>query len=108
MTERFWVKIDRSGGPDTCWPWTASRWPNGYGRFSVGGRIEYAHRVAYELDRSHPLPAERPFVLHHCDNPACCNARHLFSGTHTDNMADMLAKGRGRWGRRTPKAEEVR
>lgn len=35
-------------------------------------------------------------VLHHCDNPPCCNPgpRHLFVGTQIDNVNDMIAKDR--------------
>lgn len=36
------------------------------------------------------------FVLHRCDNPPCINSEHLFVGTHSDNMADMKAKGRAK------------
>lgn len=33
--------------------------------------------------------------LHACDNRPCCNPAHLFEGTQKDNIADMIAKGRG-------------
>lgn len=44
--------------------------------------------------------------MHICDNPACVNIEHMRLGTHAENMADMRAKGRHRWGRR-PRGTEV-
>lgn len=94
---RFWSKVDQSGGPDACWPWTGFRAYNGYGRFLVCvARRKMArtpaHRVSYRLSIG-PI-ADGLRVCHHCDNPPCCNPSHLWVGTDADNMADKVSKGR--------------
>ena len=63
---QFWAKVDRSGGPDACWPWLG-RLYGGYGSFGGVG----AHRVAYELLRG-AIPEGR-HVDHRChtDDPTC-------------------------------------
>lgn len=85
--ERFWKKVDCSGGADACWPWTKSLNRKGYGYFDRRGKRYAAHRVAFGVTRL--------WVLHRCDNPPCCNPRHLFEGTAYDNAHDMIDKGRG-------------
>jgi len=40
-----------------------------------------------------PLPP-KTMVLHSCDNPPCMNPAHLFAGTNSVNVRDMVAKGR--------------
>lgn len=89
--ERFWLKVDKTAGPDGCWPWLGSV-RKGYGAFSVRGRCLTASRVAWALEAGTD-PTER-FVCHRCDNPLCCNPAHLFLGTASDNQIDMLRKGR--------------
>lgn len=95
IAEILKVRTDRSGGPDACWPWTRStnRRDAGYGRFTKNGVDILAHRAAWELANGEKLGADDR-VLHDCDNPVCCNPKHLLRGTQKDNVADMVRKGR--------------
>jgi hypothetical protein len=51
-----------------------------------------AHRVAFFLTFGQPIPDL--LICHSCDNPGCCNPRHLWQGTAADNNADRSRKGR--------------
>lgn len=51
------------------------------------------HRVMYQMYYKEEL-LEQDVICHKCDNPCCCNPKHLFKGTHKDNSDDKLAKGR--------------
>lgn len=93
LEERFWKKVDKSAGPDECWPWMAARLPRGYGITSINRKNRLSHRVAYAL--THGDVPTGFFVCHSCDNPPCCNPSHLWVGTQMDNMKDMSRKSRG-------------
>lgn len=97
----LFAKCITTGGPDSCWPWTG-RAPDRYGTISLGNQPTPTHRAAYLL-----CVGEIPdglFVCHSCDNPLCCNPRHLFLGTHQQNVDDCVAKKRHSHGERHPDA----
>lgn len=90
LIERFLGKIEVDG---ECWRYTGQIGRDGYGQFKVACRNVAAHRFSFAME--HEIPPGL-FVLHRCDNRACVRPTHLFLGTHTDNMRDMVAKGRYR------------
>ena len=90
IAERLWRRVDKSGGPDACWPYMGSRNSSGYG--GLGGKDGSTHRAAHESENG-PIP-DGMSVCHRCDNPPCCNPAHLFLGTVLDNSRDMVSKGR--------------
>jgi hypothetical protein len=87
----FWAKVERHGRK-SCWPWRGAIGTQGYGNIKYEGKYVHAHRVAYAL-KNGPIPPG-VWVLHHCDNPPCCNPAHLFLGDAKANSADAKAKGR--------------
>ena len=93
LKERFWPKV-AIGKQDECWNWIACLSSSGYGFISGehSGPMVAAHRVAWELTNG-PIP-DGMHVLHHCDNPRCCNPAHLRIGTNADNVADKMARKR--------------
>jgi hypothetical protein len=87
----FWTLV-RKSGEDECWLWQGGFSDRNYGRFRFGGRAQYAHRLSWIFING-PVP-RGIFVLHSCDNPPCCNPKHLWLGTNEDNIADRTRKGR--------------
>ena len=92
QVKRFIQRLDTTSSPTGCWLWTGCRHHQGYGRIGWLGTVTKTHRVAYTLFIG-PIP-DGMFVLHHCDNPPCCNPDHLYIGTQTDNMRDRKERDR--------------
>lgn len=97
LEQRFWSKVDK-GAPDECWPWTRST-RKGYGTITLSPRdcedarrrSVFTHRLSYYMAQGEwPEPLGR----HTCDNPICCNPRHVISGTPKQNMGDKYERGR--------------
>ncbi len=87
---RFFEKVSE---PDEngCRRWLGSFVTRGYGAFWLDGRVQLAHRVAFFLAYGR---WPEPMCLHRCDNRWCCEESHLFEGESTDNVRDMVGKGR--------------
>lgn len=102
---RFWGLVDKNA-PNGCWNWTASRRQKGYGQFWMGTTMKRTHRLSWELLRGE-IP-EGLHVLHNCDNRLCVNPDHLRLGTHQENIAEMIAKGRNKTKLTPAKVREIR
>jgi len=85
LEQRFWEKVDRSGGNSTCWIWTAHRDAKGYGSFES----RRAHRVAYEMMVG-PIP-DGLQIDHLCRVTSCVNPKHLEPVTLAENLRRAAA-----------------
>lgn len=81
VAERFWAKVEKT---EACWLWSASRNQDGYGLFSIEGRHNVAHRVAYEWLIG-PIPTGLQ-LDHLCRVRNCVNPEHLEPVTCRENV----------------------
>lgn len=85
-----------SGNPDSCWLWQGALNKHGYG--IIGGVVNgkrtsiLVHRLILEEKIKRAIK-EGYGSLHTCNNPPCCNPRHLYEGTSLDNAKDMVDAG---------------
>ena len=90
IKERLLESIDIIGD---CWLWNR-KGTTRYGMISINSKNRRVNRVAYETFCG-KIP-EGMCVCHACDNPKCINPKHLWLGTHKENMIDCKNKGRAR------------
>lgn len=104
---RFWSRVDKSSGPDGCWPWTGPKKKTGYGTFHVRTYVcMSAHRFAFLV--ANKRINSRLLVRHSCDYPSCVNPAHLLQGTAEDNTRDMVERGRAPMVNRKLSDDQVR
>lgn len=89
--KRFLSKLTPQ--PSGCLYFEGARSRDGYGRFGVNGKNCLAHRVAYILENG--FSNNELYVLHKCNNRACCNPEHLYLGDQIANMRDRRKAGAG-------------
>jgi len=105
VEERIISKINYEGTlkpnmDSKCHEWTAYKNNYNYGQIKINKKSVGAHRLAYQLWVG-PIPADKPQVNHHCDNPPCVNPEHLYAGTAKENMKDRDVRGRNHESKKT-------
>ena len=87
----FWASV-AIGSEDECWPWTGAKNHAGYGILRHGSGSTRATRVALRLSG---LDVPKHLVVaHSCDNPCCCNPKHLRATSQRENALDASRRRR--------------
>lgn len=92
--------VDRTQGPESCWPWIGPLDDQGYGRWRPNGKSDYAHRQAWRQAVGEPPARGSGYVLDHtchipddcakgndCAHRRCCNPAHLRLTTQKENAS---------------------
>jgi hypothetical protein len=88
----FWRRVDVRESIDECWLWCGKVY-RGYGKVKLNGNRDLLpHRLALAYTG---VQLKRGYVVRHiCNNPLCCNPRHLKQGTNFENSRDMRLSNR--------------
>ena len=88
--DRLWSHISDIDEKD-CYNCDLAQNKGGHCQIQVGKRMVLAHRVSlYIATKKHPLNLK---ACHRCNNPKCINPDHLYWGTNSQNMIDMVMAG---------------
>ena len=75
MKDSFWSRVQLDC-LDGCWEWKGYTTPHGYGRLTMNGKRQQAHRWAWEL-YALPEVKQGQSLDHLCRNRVCVNPDHL-------------------------------
>jgi hypothetical protein len=107
--EHFWQRVDKSNGPDACWPWLKAINGGGYGSLQWQTHVRAAHRVAYELTVG-PIPdgLELDHTCHSrdrsCPGGKACRHRRCVNPGHLEPVPTLVNVMRGQ----SPHAQAAR
>jgi len=76
MREDLRRLLPKKLNPDKCWLWRGSVDSGGYGIFECASQKFQAHRSAAILFGNRVVLSKME-IYHTCNNPLCCNPRHL-------------------------------
>ena len=84
---RFEKKINQT---DTCWLWTGSILPSGYGQFTIVRALWLCHRLAYTMQ--HGIIPDNTQIRHieTCNNRACVRPDHLVGKKTEETKSEAM------------------
>ena len=81
------------GDQSICWEWTGSiNEKDGRPYITINSKRRPSYAIVLEL--SSGKQQGNQVARHKCDNPICCNPKHLEWGTKQDNSNDMIERER--------------
>jgi hypothetical protein len=89
-----WIRENANHRGDSCLTWPLSTDDKGYGIVGINGKVRKSHRIMCELVNG-PPPGLKYEAAHSCGrgHKACCNPRHLFWKTRSENQRDRRIHG---------------
>ena len=82
---------------DECVDWPRPPGDRGYGQYRCLNKLWRTHVLSYTLTYG-SVPKGKQ-VNHKCGRKICCNPKHLYAGSASDNMQDSIQHGthRNQW-----------
>lgn len=92
----FWNKVVITADDNKCWEFQGCKSKLGYGKIGINNHGKTINIPAHQFAWQYPnyIIPKGMEICHSCDNPSCCNPKHLFLATHFENMQDRDNKGR--------------